>query len=455
MNIFAFTETSYRPSFYPGYISINKERDGALTISVRERGNDTNRAAHLDVAPETLEHLAAEIMAFFGAQEPSRTAHVEQGGEPVAWHVQWDDRHVLTRHEQNGNDLKTELADDGITATITPLYIHPAPVAPVPEAHEQRLAAIREHGDQALIDAVLTGKTSIHAAHAIAKFTPPATGSIGDDAEFWNMLNLCFIADGFDDKIKARRALASYIDARTPAGNTSQGGLVLTDERIQNEAAAWQDNKSREVCTREQAYAMGMERARAILAAPPPPAAVAPACDYFMPDGRLCPKCGSKHEAQPVAPEQADDLKFNATRLRNVCRLVGIESAVPEDDATLDGARGAVLGQIARALRKPAAPPQDTSVRDAERYRWLRHADLDALAAANWGKGEVYEGAQFDAAIDAAMGQSSPPAQSVALSDEDIVGIFYPREPVSDAAKHLAIAIGRAIIARISGKGAM
>ena len=40
---------------------------------------------------------------------------------------------------------------------------------------------------------------------------------------------------------------------------------------------------------------------------------------------------------------------------------------------------------------------------DAERYRWLRHGDLDALAKENWGTGEVYEGEQFDAAIDAAM----------------------------------------------------
>ncbi|MBU9525012.1 hypothetical protein [Burkholderia multivorans] len=42
---------------------------------------------------------------------------------------------------------------------------------------------------------------------------------------------------------------------------------------------------------------------------------------------------------------------------------------------------------------------------DAGRYRWLRYADLDALAAANWGTGEVYEGEAFDAAIDAARAQ--------------------------------------------------
>jgi hypothetical protein len=42
--------------------------------------------------------------------------------------------------------------------------------------------------------------------------------------------------------------------------------------------------------------------------------------------------------------------------------------------------------------------------KDAARYRWLRHADLDELAENNWGKGgQVYEGEELDAAIDAAI----------------------------------------------------
>lgn len=59
-------------------------------------------------------------------------------------------------------------------------------------------------------------------------------------------------------------------------------------------------------------------------------------------------------DEQPQAQKQADELHFNATRLRNVARLVGLESAVPEDDATLDGARGSVLGMIAGKLRATA-----------------------------------------------------------------------------------------------------
>lgn len=72
--------------------------------------------------------------------------------------------------------------------------------------------------------------------------------------------------------------------------------------------------------------------------------------------------------AAPVPPNitekvgcDSGELHFNATRLRNVARLVGLESAVPQDDATLDGARGSVLGMIAGKLR--AAQPTDLSVR--------------------------------------------------------------------------------------------
>jgi len=59
--------------------------------------------------------------------------------------------------------------------------------------------------------------------------------------------------------------------------------------------------------------------------------------------------------ASPAAAD-ADELHFNATRLRNVARLVGLESAIPQDDATLDGARGSVLGLIAGTLRNRTAP---------------------------------------------------------------------------------------------------
>lgn len=53
--------------------------------------------------------------------------------------------------------------------------------------------------------------------------------------------------------------------------------------------------------------------------------------------------------------QDADELRFNAQRLRNVAKLAGLpDDAIPQDDATLDGARGAILGQIAHALRNAA-----------------------------------------------------------------------------------------------------
>lgn len=54
---------------------------------------------------------------------------------------------------------------------------------------------------------------------------------------------------------------------------------------------------------------------------------------------------------EPALPD--DMLHYNAQRLRNVAQLVGLEKAIPPDDATLDGARGAVLGMIARRISKP------------------------------------------------------------------------------------------------------
>ncbi|MBO9679518.1 MAG: hypothetical protein J7556_14850 [Acidovorax sp.] len=58
--------------------------------------------------------------------------------------------------------------------------------------------------------------------------------------------------------------------------------------------------------------------------------------------------------------------------------------------------------------QQQAAPVAQGDAEDAARYRWLRDesTDLDALAAANWGAGEVYSGAALDAAIDAARAQA-------------------------------------------------
>jgi len=73
-------------------------------------------------------------------------------------------------------------------------------------------------------------------------------------------------------------------------------------------------------------------------------------------DGTCSPPCkdATSTTAATTASasiENESELQFNATRLRNVARLVGMESAIPRDNATLDGARGSVLGMIAGKLR--------------------------------------------------------------------------------------------------------
>lgn len=78
--------------------------------------------------------------------------------------------------------------------------------------------------------------------------------------------------------------------------------------------------------------------------------------------------------AQPAAAPADAELEFNATRLRNVARLVGLESAIPQDDATLDGARGSVLGLIAGTLRNreaaPVAAQGEREVTRAQSQEW-------------------------------------------------------------------------------------
>lgn len=59
-NIHAYTETDYAPEYYPAYLSLNKRDDGTLTLSVRSRGAQT--PSEIEMPPEALEQLAADIM---------------------------------------------------------------------------------------------------------------------------------------------------------------------------------------------------------------------------------------------------------------------------------------------------------------------------------------------------------------------------------------------------------
>ena len=123
----------------------------------------------------------------------------------------------------------------------------------------------------------------------------------------------------------------------------------------------------------------------------------------------------------------ADELHFNAQRLRNVAALVGVPC--DGDDAHVDGARGALLGQIAYELRKraatsapaaPAAPklPSGYVAKHVEGHGWLIDTPLGsrwvafegtpagdflaALAATAQGDGEHSGRVADDVALDAA-----------------------------------------------------
>jgi len=63
--IHAFTETRYKD--YPGYISINKEPNGKITITVRAPESQTPQT--ITVTPEQLEHLACDVLDFLHREQ--------------------------------------------------------------------------------------------------------------------------------------------------------------------------------------------------------------------------------------------------------------------------------------------------------------------------------------------------------------------------------------------------
>ena len=65
-NLFAHTE-AHNP--LPAFVSISRNSEGAHSISVRSRGQQY--ASVIDVSPEVLELLAAELMAKLNESDPS------------------------------------------------------------------------------------------------------------------------------------------------------------------------------------------------------------------------------------------------------------------------------------------------------------------------------------------------------------------------------------------------
>lgn len=117
----------------------------------------------------------------------------------------------------------------------------------------------------------------------------------------------------------------------------------------------------------------------------------------------------SGQTAQAAMPNFDDGA---AKRLRQVCNLVGLEKAVPESDVELWGCAFSVLGMIRNNLSRSAPQPSQVSEQDkldAERYRFLRHADLDALHSQYYAGRDVPEGDEFDRIIDAARASQPKP----------------------------------------------
>jgi hypothetical protein len=86
-------------------------------------------------------------------------------------------------------------------------------------------------------------------------------------------------------------------------------------------------------------------------------AVAATVCTCPSGDGSLGWPCPAR---PPVSKgEDAETQKFNATRLRNVVALVGLDSAVPQGDTELLGCMGSVLGMVASALRKQQGEASD------------------------------------------------------------------------------------------------
>jgi len=73
-NIFAFTEPGNE---FPGYLSINWEENGVVSVTVRMRGNGGRDIATLYLSPETFAEMAEAIYQEYAISD--RGDHEEKG----------------------------------------------------------------------------------------------------------------------------------------------------------------------------------------------------------------------------------------------------------------------------------------------------------------------------------------------------------------------------------------
>lgn len=60
-HISAYTEPGVS---YPAFVALNREPDGRLTVTARERGHDGNKVVQLDITPEALEVFVTDALAY-------------------------------------------------------------------------------------------------------------------------------------------------------------------------------------------------------------------------------------------------------------------------------------------------------------------------------------------------------------------------------------------------------
>ena len=60
-HISAYTEVG---TSYPAFISLNREADGRLTLTARERGHAGEKVVNVDITPEALEVFVTDALAY-------------------------------------------------------------------------------------------------------------------------------------------------------------------------------------------------------------------------------------------------------------------------------------------------------------------------------------------------------------------------------------------------------
>ncbi len=491
------------------------DKRGEEDLRVRGWG----RISYMPDAEALQDEVGAVIADALNEYWNRRTAHVEQGGagsreaileealRQVAQSLAW-----LHRGKCRGYHEKLPTPDDALAFTRKALD-EPAPVAPVPEAQGKEwvmdtvmdLANMVEEMREALADKNMPRYGQklwkaegiiISLKHAagwrkVEQSAPaPATGSIGDDAEFRRLARTW---DNHEDNeaIQDWQALVAYIDARSQPPAVPEGWQrvpkVATDkmEDAAEEAELQHRVDDKKRGGRDPKLSWSEAYRVMLAAAPQPPAAVCRddgRCQYAIDHGAEglghCPEGKCCMPPAAVAPEQdAQSMTSKTyravltaredeiTRYKDAVRatiddLIGLHEALGLDpDAAIDS--HVMIAEIKRLQTVAAASVQDTSVRDAALVKaidWFGTCRAQTTAWSVVGReipSEKWKEYSPDKAREALLKLIQSPAQSVALTDDEIKDIVFDVHAEGGMGEGIdMIAFARAIIARISGKEA-